>query len=191
MVRPDFIVSTSDVPLRVARPRHAEASRGRSAQQAQAVPRHGEGLVGSDYVGRTADDPINAGASEESAEPRRVLAGRGADGKRVADPDIGPRVRCPRRTRRPDDPHREARLLEGALFATSSYVDWAVLLHRTFGFDALRCPRCDHRMRIISTVTEPNAVRKILDHLGVRAHPLPRAAARDPTGQTGFDFDAA
>jgi DNA-directed RNA polymerase subunit H (RpoH/RPB5) len=46
-------------------------------------------------------------------------------------------------------------------------------------------------MRIISTVTEPNAVRKILDHLGVRAHSLPRAPARDPTGQTGFDFDAA
>jgi len=45
-------------------------------------------------------------------------------------------------------------------------------------------------MRIISTVNEPNAVRKILD-LGVRAHSLPRAPARDPTGQTGFDFDAA
>jgi hypothetical protein len=31
------------------------------------------------------------------------------------------------------------RILEGELFATSSRVDWAVLLQRIFGFDALRC----------------------------------------------------
>jgi len=83
------------------------------------------------------------------------------------------------------------RLLEGALFATSSYVDWAVLLHRTFGFDALRCPRCDHRMRVISTINDPVVAKKILAHLGLRTDPLPRAPARDPTGQTHFDFDAA
>jgi hypothetical protein len=84
-----------------------------------------------------------------------------------------------------------SRLLDGALLASSSYVDWAVLLQRTFGFDALRCPKCDHRMRVISTITEPSAVKRILNHLGVRAEPLPRAPARDPTGQTDFDFDAA
>jgi hypothetical protein len=83
------------------------------------------------------------------------------------------------------------RLLDGALFATSSRVDWAVLMQRTFGFDALRCPKCAHKMRILATITEPATVRTILDHLGVRADPLPRAPARDPTGQTGFDFDAA
>ncbi len=46
-------------------------------------------------------------------------------------------------------------------------------------------------MRILATVTEPAAVKKILAHLGVRTEPLPRGRARDPTGQTGFDFDAA
>jgi hypothetical protein len=83
------------------------------------------------------------------------------------------------------------RILDGVLFATSPYVDWAVLLQRTFGFDALRCPKCDHRMRIISTVTDPVVAKKILAHLHVPTDPLPRAPARDPTGQTGFDFDAA
>jgi hypothetical protein len=83
------------------------------------------------------------------------------------------------------------RLLDGVLFATSSYVDWAALLHRTFGFDSLRCPKRDHRMRILSTITDPVVAKKILDHLGVRTDPLPRAPARDPTGQTDFDFDAA
>ena len=75
--------------------------------------------------------------------------------------------------------------------ATSSRVEWAVLLRRTFGFDALKCPRCAAPMRILATLTEPAAVKKILAHLVVRTEPLPRGRARDPTGQTGFDFDAA
>jgi hypothetical protein len=83
------------------------------------------------------------------------------------------------------------RILDGELFARSSRVDWAVLLKRTFGFDALRCPRCDTKMRVIATLTEPAAVKKILSHLGVRTEPLPRARARDPTAQESFDFDAA
>ena len=64
-------------------------------------------------------------------------------------------------------------------------------MRRTFGFDALRCPKCDRKLRPIATITDPSTVRKILVHLGVRADPLPRAPARDPTGQTDFDFDAA
>jgi hypothetical protein len=83
------------------------------------------------------------------------------------------------------------RILDGELFAMSSRVDWAVLLQRSFGFDALRCPRCDTKMRVIATLTDAAAVNKILSHLGMRTDPLPRARARDPTGQTAFDFDAA
>jgi hypothetical protein len=40
-------------------------------------------------------------------------------------------------------------------------------------------------------ITEPGAVKKILEHLGPSTEPLPRARARDPTGQESFDFDAA
>ena len=42
------------------------------------------------------------------------------------------------------------RLLDGELFATSRYVEWAVLMKRTFGFDALRCPRCERKKRALS-----------------------------------------
>jgi hypothetical protein len=83
------------------------------------------------------------------------------------------------------------RILDGELFATSSRVDWATLMRRTFGFDALRCPTCDARMRVVSTLTDPDVVKKILAHLGMPTEPLPRARARDPTGQTDFgDFAA-
>jgi Putative transposase len=80
-------------------------------------------------------------------------------------------------------------ILDGELFATSSRVEWAVLLRRTHGLDALRCPKCEAKMRVIATLLDPRAVRKILTHLGGCADPLPRARARHPTAQTSFDFD--
>ncbi len=47
-------------------------------------------------------------------------------------------------------------------------------------------------MRVIATITEPPAVRQILEHLGVRASPLPRAPARDPAlEQVDLGFDDA
>jgi len=86
------------------------------------------------------------------------------------------------------------RLEEGALFAWSRRLEWAVMMKRTFGFNVLRCPRCSGKMRVLSTITEPPVVRQILDHLGVRASPLPRAPARDPDWEQidlGFAADAA
>ena len=72
------------------------------------------------------------------------------------------------------------RLENGELFAWSSRLDWAVMMKRTWGFDVLVCPRCAHRMRVVATITEPRVVRRILEHLRVRAEPLARAPARDP-----------
>ena len=67
------------------------------------------------------------------------------------------------------------------MFAWSTRLEWAVMMKRTFGFAVLRCPRCSRQMRVIATITEPAVVRQILDHLRVRASPLPRAPARDPS----------
>ena len=64
-------------------------------------------------------------------------------------------------------------------------------MQRTFGFDALRCPACDAKMRVLATLTDPSVVKKILLHLRVRTDPLPRTRARDPTGQLALGFDAA
>jgi hypothetical protein len=85
------------------------------------------------------------------------------------------------------------RLENGELFAWSRRLDWALMMKRTFGFDVLVCPRCSGKMRVIATITEPPVVRQILEHLGVRASPLPRAPARAPDWEQvdlGFD-DAA
>ena len=83
------------------------------------------------------------------------------------------------------------RILQGELFANSSRVDWALLMQRTFGFNALKCPKCAATLRILATILEPAEVKKILSHLGIRTEALPRGRARDPTGQQSFDFEAA
>ena len=61
---------------------------------------------------------------------------------------------------------------------------WAVLLKRVFLVDALACPKCDGRMKILAVITNPDSVRAILDNLRIpseapRCHP-----ARSPP-QTG------
>ena len=84
------------------------------------------------------------------------------------------------------------RLENGDLFAHARYVAWDVMMKRTFGFDVLRCPACARKMKVHATITESAIVQRILHHLGVRAAPLPRAPARDPTWeQVDLDFDDA
>ena len=65
------------------------------------------------------------------------------------------------------------------------YWSWAALMRRAFGIDVLACPRCGGRMRLIATVHDPGAIRRLLAHLGLShsgqspgpAPPAPRAAA--------------
>jgi len=80
---------------------------------------------------------------------------------------------------------------------------WADLLQRVFEVDALRCPACGGRMRILSAITEPDVARRILECLDMpsRAPPLgaPRAEPRMRDGDSspelpwdddpGFEFD--
>jgi DNA-directed RNA polymerase subunit RPC12/RpoP len=42
------------------------------------------------------------------------------------------------------------------------YIPWAELLKRVFAEDVLRCPRCGGRRHMISVVTDPEVVRKVL-----------------------------
>jgi hypothetical protein len=57
---------------------------------------------------------------------------------------------------------------------------WAVLLKRVFMTDALTCPKCNGRMKILAAITNPEAIRKILDQLGLPSEAPRRTAARPP-----------
>ena len=44
-----------------------------------------------------------------------------------------------------------------------NYIPWAELLQRVFGEDVLRCPHCRGRRHMISAITDPEAVRRVLE----------------------------
>jgi hypothetical protein len=51
---------------------------------------------------------------------------------------------------------------------------------RSFMTDALTCPKCHGRMKILAVITKPDAIRKILDHLGIPSEVPRRTVARPP-----------
>lgn len=56
---------------------------------------------------------------------------------------------------------------------------WADLLQRVFEVDALCCPRCGGRMRILSTITGPEVARRILERLDLPARAPPESSSAD------------
>jgi len=68
------------------------------------------------------------------------------------------------------------RLLGGELYASSSRVDWATLLKRTWGTDVRVCVRCGGRLVVRAVVTDPHSVGKLLTALR-RSRDPPLAAA--------------
>jgi hypothetical protein len=82
------------------------------------------------------------------------------------------------------------RLLGGPLYAATTRIDWATLLRRTFDVDVLRCASCGGRLRIVGEVTDPAAVRLVLEVYGLPTDAPHVARARDPTellGRPGAD----
>jgi len=55
---------------------------------------------------------------------------------------------------------------------------WAELMRRVYDFDVLLCDRCGGRMRILDGIIPPQAVRKILDCLGLPSRPPPIVPVR-------------
>ncbi len=67
---------------------------------------------------------------------------------------------------------------------------WAELLKRVFAVDVLGCPRCGGRMRILAAIQTPEAIRAILDHLGLPSRAPPLAPARPQAeSDTGLPSD--
>jgi hypothetical protein len=44
---------------------------------------------------------------------------------------------------------------------------WRELIKKVWEVDALTCPRCGSEMKIISLIQTPDAIRRILEHLGL------------------------
>ena len=80
-------------------------------------------------------------------------------------------------------------------------VAWADLLQRIFEVDALACPKCGGRMRVLSAITDPTVAARILRCLALPSRAPPLANSRDEVGPPNsiwemnslvtpeFDFD--
>jgi putative transposase/transposase-like zinc-binding protein len=66
---------------------------------------------------------------------------------------------------------------------------WAELLRRVFALDVLECPRCGGRMRILTAIQTADAIREILEHLGLpsRAPPILPTSPNRPSVDFGPD----
>ncbi|HLG42307.1 MAG TPA: transposase, partial [Planctomycetota bacterium] len=73
---------------------------------------------------------------------------------------------------------RAAESAPGGKSKPESWIPWAELLEKTFGVDALECPRCGHRMRVVAFITEPRVIGRILRSMGIA--PPPHSAGADP-----------
>ena len=69
-----------------------------------------------------------------------------------------------------------ARVLHGALLATSPRVEWSKLLRRTFAEDVLVCPRCQGRMRLVAAVQNAAEAARFLAAVAERSQPRPSGA---------------
>ena len=62
----------------------------------------------------------------------------------------------------------------------SPSLESAFRISRVFGVDVLKCSRCQGQMQLIACIEEPDVAKKILEHLGLRAEPLPTLRAQAP-----------
>jgi hypothetical protein len=74
----------------------------------------------------------------------------------------------------------ESREIDISKTARGSRLPWALLLKRVFMTDALTCPKCQGRMKILAAITKPEAIHKILEHLGIPSEAPARTTARPP-----------
>ena len=74
-----------------------------------------------------------------------------------------------------------------------NYIPWVELLRRVFGEDVLRCPHCRGRRHMISAITDPEVVRRVLesvrDGLRRKKPPPPETGIPMPARQGRLGFE--
>jgi len=68
-------------------------------------------------------------------------------------------------------------------------VKWADLLRRVFEIDVLQCALCGGRLRFVAAIEDPEAIRRILGHLGLPTSITPPLPARPPPGGEQASFN--
>jgi hypothetical protein len=145
----------------------------------------GSNAVESFSAGGGSREPGGEDKGERSAD-HRASANEGARCDHLSGGAAEPAFQTPAITATPATPPRR--------------LAWAALLQRVFEVDALRCPGCGARMRLVAAIEDPAVVRKILECLDLPARapplePAPSSAALGPEAdfadqqQQSWEFD--
>ena len=112
---------------------------------------------------------------------------RGSEGERNADHRAGANegARCDHPPGGAAEPAFQMPAITATPATPPRRLAWAALLQRVFGVDALRCPGCGARMRLVAAIEDPAVARKILECLDLPARapplkPAPSSAALGP-----------
>jgi hypothetical protein len=124
------------------------------------------------------DDPRQGGLAPAD-RPRVLPPSPKADG--FAAPGHPGSARAPAKETDPHRPEGACRGNNRSRVRPRNY-SWSELLKRVFSADVLACDRCGGRMRILAAIHPPEAIRKILDCLGLpsRAPPIADALPDHP-----------
>ncbi len=149
---------------------------------------------------------LNASVPQETTSLEGIVDGRANGGAAPSPTEVVPRWARPSLVEPSTSAVRDPGSQSAKNVDPPRRTAWADLLQRVFEVDALRCPECGGRMRILSAITEPDVARRILACLDLpsRAPPLGSSpeASRSAGGELaseiawgewdqdgGFDFD--
>ena len=158
------------VPARIASSCHIDTSDVRGACEIAS----GDDEVLEDDTDRIPNSPL-VGPTAHATPDRSVHPRGDIEAYRNAAPDQAQpdnRLDASAVGKAPDPPHPAS--------TSPSYprrLPWAQLLARVFALDALTCPRCQHPTRVIAAIQSPEAIRAILECLGLPSRPPPIAPA--------------
>ncbi len=65
---------------------------------------------------------------------------------------------------------------------------WAGRLKRVFGVDIEICPECGGKLKVISSMEEPEVIEKILTHPGLDSEIPEPCSPRGPPEEESFHF---
>ncbi|MBT37191.1 MAG: hypothetical protein CL938_01400 [Deltaproteobacteria bacterium] len=136
---------------------------------------------------RPAPEPAGPQAAEPifaaSLEPEEMAHGGQKASSHTNETGSGDFDSATRAPTSASDPWAARRAREAQRATHRRRLPWAELLQRVFEVDALRCPRCGARMRVVSAIEDPAVARKILACLDLpaRAPPL-EPASGEPLG---------
>jgi hypothetical protein len=126
-----------------------------------------------------------SGSGEEASRRRLVYGGK--IGAKAAPPGASAApVQASSSSPMPSE-ERDPGSLPAKTTARSHRTAWADLLQRVFEVDALRCPQCGARMRIMSAITEPAVARRILAWLDRPSRAPPHGSATEGSRSSGAE----